>query len=137
MHIILTRVKGTFNAFDTGIILVIGFPFSSVSSFVNVGVIASDSVKGDFEGNAMLIESGEFHQLKGVRGEGLVGCFEYEGKTALYVVNYSTAKAGDVIIDLNDTHEMNVIQRGKAATATAQHLSIHLEAGEGALVTFA
>ena len=103
----------------------------------NVGVIASDSVKDDFEGNAMLIESGEFHQLKGVRGEGLVGCFEYEGKTALYVVNYSMAKAGDVIIDLNNTHEMNVIQRGKAATATAQHLSIHLEAGEGVLVTFA
>ena len=49
----------------------------------NVGVIASDSIKSDFEGNTMLIESGEFHQLKGIRGEALIGCFEYQKRTVL------------------------------------------------------
>ena len=102
----------------------------------NVGVIASDSVKGDFEGNTMLIESGKFHQLKGIRGEALIGCFEYQKRTVLYVVNYSHNKANDVILDLNDTHEMKIIQRGKTLTANEQHLGVHLEAGEGVLVEF-
>ncbi|MBQ4099726.1 MAG: hypothetical protein IJC87_06385 [Clostridia bacterium] len=102
----------------------------------NVGVIASDSIKSDFEGNTMLIESGEFHQLKGIRGEALIGCFEYQKRTVLYVVNYSHNKANDVILDLNDTHEMKIIQRGKTLTANEQYLGIHLEAGEGVLVEF-
>ena len=84
----------------------------------------------------MVIDSGEFHQLKGVRGDVLVGCFEYEKRTVLYVVNYTYNKANDVILDLNDNHEVNIIQRGKTLTANEQHLGIHLEAGEGVLVEF-
>ena len=102
----------------------------------NVGIIPSDSIKADFEGNSMVIDSGEFHQLKGVRGDVLVGCFEYEKRTVLYVVNYTYNKANDVILDLNDTHEMKIIQRGKTLTANEQHLGIRLEAGEAVLVEF-
>ena len=102
----------------------------------NVGVIPSANASVDFEGNTMVIEDGEFHQLKGVRGDALVGCFEYEKRTVLYVVNYTYAKAQDVILDLNDTHEMKVIQRGQTQTVNEQHLGIHLEAGEGVLVEF-
>ena len=102
----------------------------------NVGVIPSANASVDFEGNTMVIEDGEFHQLKGVRGDALVGCFEYEKRTVLYVVNYTYANAQDVILDLNDMHEMKVIQRGQTQTVNEQHLGIHLEAGEGVLVEF-
>lgn len=102
----------------------------------NVGIIPSDAIKADFEGNTMVLDSKEFHQLKGIRGEALVGCFEYEKRTVLYVVNYTHNAAQDVILDLNDKHEVNIIQRGKTLTANEQHLGIRLEAGEGVLVEF-
>ena len=102
----------------------------------NVGILPSQSIKSSFEGNSMVIDDGEFHQLKGIRGDALVGCFEYNQKTVLYVVNYSFATGEDVILDLNDTHEMKIIQRGKTLTANEQHLGIRLEAGEGVLVEF-
>ena len=102
----------------------------------NVGIIPSDAIKADFEGNTMVLDSKEFHQLKGIRGEALVGCFEYEKRTVLYVVNYTHNAAQDVILDLNDKNEVNIIQRGKTLTANEQHLGIRLEAGEGVLVEF-
>lgn len=102
----------------------------------NVGILPSKSIKSDFEGNTMVIDGDEFHQLKGIRGDALVGCFEYEKRTVLYVVNYVHNAAQDVILDFNDKHEVNVIQRGKTSTANEQHLGIHLEAGEAALIEF-
>ena len=102
----------------------------------NVGILPSDSIAADFAGNSMVIDGKEFHQLKGIRGDALVGCFEYEKRTVLYVVNYTHNSAQDVILDFNDKHEVNIIQRGKTLTANEQHLGIHLEAGEGVLVEF-
>jgi hypothetical protein len=102
----------------------------------NVGILPSSSIAEEFAGNSMVIDGGEFHQLKGIRGDALVGCFEYNKKTVLYVVNYLHDRANDVILDLNDTHEMKIIQRGKTLTANEQHLGIRLEAGEAVLVEF-
>ena len=102
----------------------------------NVGILPSDSIKSDFEGNTMVIEGNEFHQLKGVRGVALIGCFEYEKRTVLYVVNYTHNAAQDVVLDLNDKHAMKIIQRGKTYEMEEQHLGIHLEAGEAVLVEF-
>ena len=102
----------------------------------NVGLLVSDSIKGDFEGNTMVIEGNEFHQLKGIRGDAVVGCFEYNKKTVLYVVNYSYTQANDIVLDFNDAHEINAIQRGKTTTITTQHLGLRLEPGEAVLVEF-
>ena len=102
----------------------------------NVGILPSDSIAADFAGNSMVIDGKEFHQLKGIRGDALVGCFEYEKRTVLYVVNYTHNSAQDVILDFNDKHEVNIIQRGKTLTANEQHLGIHLESGEGVLIEF-
>ncbi|MBE7080579.1 MAG: hypothetical protein E7371_04995 [Clostridiales bacterium] len=102
----------------------------------NVGILPSDSIKAEFEGNSMVIEGNEFHQLKGIRGDALVGCFEYEKRTVLYVVNYQHTGAQDVVLDLNDAQEMKIIQRGKTSTMNTKHLGIHLEAGEAVLVEF-
>lgn len=102
----------------------------------NVGILPSDTIKADFEGNSMVIEGNEFHQLKGIQGDALVGCFEYEKRTVLYVVNYTHNSAQDVILDFNDKHEVTVVQRGNDKSVSAQHLGIHLEAGEGVMVTF-
>ncbi|MBR2384666.1 MAG: hypothetical protein IKA99_03545 [Clostridia bacterium] len=100
----------------------------------NVGIIASDSIRAELGNNTMFLESNEFHQLKGIRGNAFVGCFEYNGKTVLYVVNYAHNKADDVILDFNDKHDLTIIQRGKTYNETERHLGIHLEAGEGVLV---
>ena len=102
----------------------------------NVGILPSDSIRADFEGNSMVIDGDEFHQLKGIRGDALVGCFEYEKRTVLYVVNYLQSQAQDVVLDLNDSHAMKIIQRGKTYEMNEQHLGIHLEAGEAVLVEF-
>ena len=102
----------------------------------NVGILPSDSIRADFEGNSMVIDGDEFHQLKGIRGDALVGCFEYDKRTVLYVVNYVQSEAQDVVLDLNDSHAMKIIQRGKTYEMNEQHLGIHLEAGEAVLVEF-
>ena len=77
-----------------------------------------------------------FGKLKSVSGDSaLVGCFNYKGQTALFVVNNSlTDHRGEITLSFNGKHTHQVIQRAISAEITESKFTLHLEAGESALV---
>jgi len=74
--------------------------------------------------------------LKTVSGDdALVGCFEYNGKDAFLVMsNTITNHHGEITLSFKKEATFEVIQRAVSANVTAQTFTLHLEAGECALV---
>ena len=86
-----------------------------------------------------IVAAGDYRQLKSVSGDdAIVGCFNYKGKTALYVVNYSrTAKANVNLSFDKNNYRYTVIQRGETADVVGGQIPLTLDAGEGALIVLA
>lgn len=82
-----------------------------------------------------IIRDGKFRQLTSVSGSDcFVGCFDYNGGTALYVVNYSRKSKANVTLNFDKKYGFEVIQRAVSAEVSAKNLPLTLEAGEGVLV---
>ena len=82
-----------------------------------------------------IIESGEFRELDSVSGDGAtVGCFDYYGKTCLYVVNNSMTSDASVELGFDARYAYDVIQRGETATVKGKKIPLRLAAGESAFV---
>ena len=77
-----------------------------------------------------------FRQLVSVSGDpSLVGCFDYRGGTALYVVNNTFDEhRGEITLTFDRAYECEVIQRGVVGSIVSKKFVVTLEAGEGALV---
>lgn len=102
---------------------------------VNKGVIINgEQAEKDMELTNCVIETGKFQELMSVSGDAMVGCFNYNGKTALYVVNYSTKYAQHITLNLNDTHEIEKVQNAKTSHVKAKELTLDMAAGEGVLL---
>lgn len=98
-------------------------------------IITGEQAKKDMEMSmSAVIESGSFQELMSVSGEAMVGCFNYNGKTALYVVNYSMEHAQHITLNLNETHDVTVMQDAKTSYVNAKNLRLDMAAGEGVLV---
>ena len=106
----------------------------------NVGLIAhgkkanllADTQADDRE---EVIKEEAFRQLKSVSGDDcFVGCFDYLGGTALYVVNYSRKEKADVTLNFDNRYGYEVIQRAVSAEVSGKSVPLTLEAGEGVLV---
>lgn len=82
------------------------------------------------------IEGTSWRELADISGEVLVGCFNYQGKTALYVVNYSWDYAQK--IDLSFVKECNVkvIQNAEVSYVKGNGMTLDMAAGDGALLVF-
>ncbi len=107
----------------------------------NVGLIAhgQDAVRMASADNADLrpefIQEGKFRQLSGVEGDDCyIGCFDYYGGTALYVVNYDRQEKAKVSLKFDGNYGYEVIQRAKSALVMGGRIDLTLEAGEGVLV---
>ena len=108
---------------------------------MNEGVIvhgeaANDAIVTNGKPGEELIKSGKYYELTGVYGDDcVVGCFNYKGKTALYVVNYNRTEKANVTLsfDKND-YRYTVIQRAVSADVVGGNLPLTLDAGEGALI---
>lgn len=81
-----------------------------------------------------LIKSNSFRDLNGVTGNALVGCFDYNGKTALYVVNNSITQEGEISLTFDHKYNVEVIQDAVSRTENADSLTLQLGIGEAALV---
>ena len=81
-----------------------------------------------------LIES--YRCFKGYSGDSaLIGCFDYEGTVALVVVNNSIENHHAVVtLEFDNNYEYEVIQRAVKSSISGKEFSLHLEAGEFALV---
>ena len=102
---------------------------------VNKGVIVNGKqANEDMQFVTCVIESGTFQQLKKVSGDAMVGCFNYNGKTALYVVNYSMEKAQKITLDFTGTQNVRMIQNAETSYVKGSALTLDMAAGEGALL---
>ena len=104
----------------------------------SVGVL---TVGEDLEKNVTgseKINGNSFRELKSFTASNdnaMIGCFDYKGKTALYVVNCETTKKQTVTLDFADKYGYEVIQRGESVKVAGKTMKLTLESGEGVLVS--
>lgn len=100
------------------------------------GVIVSGSMP--WEGNSgipakdILQTYGEISAVNGWHT--LVGCFDYNGKTALYVTNNSVTEGEDVDITFTKGVKGYTVQKAVKNQFDGDELNLKLDAGEGVLV---
>lgn len=103
---------------------------------VNKGVIASgeEALNDTMDSPDVMIKGTSWRELADVKGDALVGCFNYQGKTALYVVNYDAEYAQDIKLSFHDNYKMQVTQDGETKYVDASSLTLKMKAGDGALI---
>lgn len=102
---------------------------------VNKGIIASSpTVRADFEGVEYLLDGTSWRELTGVTGDVMIGCLNYFGKSAFYVVNYNIEYAQEITLDFSNIYNMKVIQEAEESYVATDSLKLTMEAGEGVLV---
>ncbi len=83
-----------------------------------------------------LIKTNSFRELTDVTGNALVGCFDYNGKTALFVVNNSITEEGQISLSFDNNYNLEVIQDAVARKENGENLTLDLGIGESALIVF-
>ena len=107
---------------------------------VNKGVLACGEkatkdmeLIGEYD---VLLEGTSWRELQNVQGDALIGCFNYQGRTALYVVNYSMEYAQKIDLTFQDSYDVTMIQAGKTSDLRGDGMTLDLLAGEGVLLVF-
>lgn len=101
----------------------------------NEGLIASgEQAKKDLSLTTCVIESGTFGELIGVEGNAIIGCFDYEGKTALYVVNHDMETSQVITLRLNKLCNITMVQNAVFSEVDAKIIELDMVAGEGILL---
>lgn len=85
------------------------------------------------------IDGNEWFELNGISGDAdlLVGCLEYGGKTALYVVNNDYKILNEektAVLSFDANYRFRVVQRAEERYETGEKISLRLQGGEGVLV---
>ncbi len=76
-----------------------------------------------------------FRELESISANDLiVGCFDYGGKTAFYIVSNDIENKQNITLRFNGRYSYEVIQRAVSATVSGNSLSLTIERGEGILV---
>lgn len=103
----------------------------------NKGVIVTgkQAIQDNTESECIM-EGDSWRELVGVDGDSMIGCFNYQGKTALYVVNYDYEYAQDITLHFNEQHDVTVIYDAQTSHYSAKDLTLPMQAGHGALVVF-
>lgn len=98
------------------------------------GVMLDNIESPNFYDGSFLVE--DYRCLKGWSGDSaLIGCFDYEGTVALVVMNNSIENHHAVItLEFDNNYEYEVTQRAVKSSISGKEFSLHLEAGEFALV---
>ena len=104
----------------------------------NVGVLAcGDEAKTDLtltESKYVLTGAG-YRELSSVEGNVLVGCFDFEGQTVLYVVNYDMENQQNVTLNFGQQQRVECIQKAETVHhESSNELILSMEPGEGVLV---
>ena len=104
---------------------------------VNKGILASGTaVEACSDTRGALLEGTSWRELASVDGDTLVGCFNYQGKTAIYVVNFDFDYAQKINLTFRDRYKVKVIQNAKDNYYETKNMTLDLGAGEGALIVF-
>lgn len=102
------------------------------------GVLATgeQSMKDAKDTRGALLEGDSWRELRSVDGDALIGCFNYRGKTALYVVNYSQDYAQDITLKFQDSYKVKVVQKAETSYAEGKSMTLKMTAGDGVLLVF-
>lgn len=109
------------------------------------GVLAVEKAVDDMTDVVCYIEGKTFRELKDIKLEevtgtkvrpdgALIGCFDYQGKTALYVVNYDMYGAQKIILELVDEYKVTMISDKGTETLSTNEVAIKLYKGEAVLL---
>lgn len=99
----------------------------------NIGVIpVGDKANSLVTGEEKVFSCRELTSASG--NNTVIGCFDYHGKTAFYVVNNSTVDSDTVQMNFDNNYGYEVIQRTESRLETGKTLTLELGAGEGVLV---
>ena len=110
---------------------------SVLMNSVNKGVIVSGNQANiDTKHWEFKIEGTSWRELASVDGNAIIGCFNYKGKTALYVANYEYEFAQKITLNLQDTYKMSVTKNADTTNIETNTLVLDMTAGEGALIVF-
>jgi hypothetical protein len=85
------------------------------------------------------IDGKSWYELQDIQGKIslLIGCFEYKGKTALYVVRNSYTGGTNeekAVLKFDDTYRYRIVQNTKERYETGDEISLRLQHGEGVLI---
>jgi len=97
-------------------------------------IVVSDLAKEETREATCIIESGAFRELKSVEGDAFVGCFDYNGKTALYVVNYNMEHSQYITLNFDKTHDIRMVKVAEESHVNTEIFELNLAAGEGVLL---
>lgn len=97
-------------------------------------IVTGEQAKADMSMTTCVIENGTFEELKSVSDGAMVGCFNYQGKMALYVVNYDFENAHNITLEFDGVHNFKMIQNAKESETAANELTLNMAAGEGVLI---
>lgn len=105
---------------------------------VNKGVIASgeQAISDTKYAETSMLEGTSWRELASVKGDALIGCFNYQGRSALYVVNYSTEYAQEIVLELGGNYKYAVTQNAQVSRYTGKGITLDMAAGEGVLIVF-
>ena len=103
--------------------------------------VAADEVTWYLEDGANDIEQGKGFYLTTEDGAPLpagqyYARINYQGKTALYVVNYDTVHAQKIKLDFVDDYQVTVIQNAEESRVNTDSLELTFSAGNSALIVF-
>ena len=102
---------------------------------VSEGVIVNGAqAEKDLQTTNCLIKEKIYRELVEVEGNALIGCFDYEGKTALYVVNYDMEASQKIGLRFQQSCNVHIIQSAESRYDIAEILEFDLSAGEGILI---
>lgn len=105
---------------------------------VSKGILATGekSIQDAHDTRDALMEGTSWRELKTVSGDAVIGCFNYQGKTALYVVNYSYKTAQKIELDFVKECNVKVVQTAETSYVKADSLTLEMAAGDGVLLVF-
>ena len=84
----------------------------------------------------LFIEGTSWRELADVKGNALIGCFNYQGKTALYVVNYEFDYAQKIDLQFVKECNVKVVQAAETSYVKTDNLVLDMPAGDGVLLVF-
>ena len=106
-----------------------------LSNSTHKGIIANgDNVLQDLELVDCVMEMEQCRELKSIDGQTILGLFDYNGKTLLYVVNYSTEDAQNITLQLNNTYHVRKVLHDQTLYEDEESVCLNMAAGEGALI---
>lgn len=102
----------------------------------HIGILPVGDLAVEHTADVDCVLSGTFRELTGVeaRRGALLGCFDYKGKTALYVVNYAQEEAQEVTLRFDKSCAFKTVCADGIEEGTGTTCTIPLEDGGAKLV---